>query len=178
MKRKTYLLSFSLIAFLILVFEPSSLTSILARPESPRPVVRYPTRTMTTRPLRHIPELPDVVYDVRKLERKMLPNRLGSGDNPVQDPVWQSQLEGPSVPATLVSIEGINNGDNTLPVLPPDPVGDVGPNHYVQMVNLMFAIYDKSGNLLYGPVNTNTLWSGFGGGRLAVWECGGAGVSR
>lgn len=163
MPRKTYLLSFTLLAFLILFSAPSSLKSILARPESPRPVVRYPTRKMTTRPLRNIPELPAVVYDVRKLERKMLPNRLGSGDNPVQDPVWQNQLEGPSAPATLVSFEGISNADNTLPVLPPDPVGDVGPNHYVQMINLMFAIYDKSGNLLYGPANTNTLWSGFGG---------------
>ncbi len=31
------------------------------------------------------------------------------------------------------------------------------------MVNLSFAIWDKSGNLLYGPANNNTLWFGFGG---------------
>jgi hypothetical protein len=29
------------------------------------------------------------------------------------------------------------------------------------MVNLVFAIYDKSGNLLLGPVDTGTLWDGF-----------------
>src|SRR2546428_820218 len=28
--------------------------------------------------------------------------------------------------------------------VPPDPVGDVGRNHYIQMVNGGFAIYDKS----------------------------------
>ncbi|HID21635.1 MAG TPA: hypothetical protein EYP14_04455, partial [Planctomycetaceae bacterium] len=38
------------------------------------------------------------------------------------------------------------------PVAPPDTVGDVGPNHFVQAVNdsggAEFAIYDKAGNLL------------------------------
>jgi hypothetical protein len=46
---------------------------------------------------------------------------------------------------------------------PPDSDGDVGPNHYVVMVNLHFAIYNKAGALLFGPVANNTLWSGFGG---------------
>ena len=31
---------------------------------------------------------------------------------------------------------------------PPDPVGDVGPSHYVAMSNLYFEIYDKNGKLL------------------------------
>src|SRR5919106_186517 len=47
--------------------------------------------------------------------------------------------------------------------LPPDTVGDVGPKHYIQMVNTAFAIYDKNGNLLVGPTPINALWSGFGG---------------
>jgi hypothetical protein len=47
--------------------------------------------------------------------------------------------------------------------LPPDTVGDVGPKHYVQMVNTAFAIYDKAGALLAGPVAINSLWAGFGG---------------
>jgi hypothetical protein len=46
---------------------------------------------------------------------------------------------------------------------PPDTVGDVGPNHYIQMVNISFAIYDKSGTLLAGPSPINALWAGFGG---------------
>ncbi|MEZ4771002.1 MAG: hypothetical protein R2844_21610 [Caldilineales bacterium] len=48
-------------------------------------------------------------------------------------------------------------------MLPPDTNGDVGPNHYMQWVNLSFAIYSKTGALLYGPAAGNTLWSGFGG---------------
>jgi len=51
-------------------------------------------------------------------------------------------------------------------VNPPDPVGDVGPNHYVEMVNLVFAVYDKAGNKLLGPVDTGTLWADF-----AVPDC-------
>ena len=43
---------------------------------------------------------------------------------------------------------------------PPDSNGDVGPNHYVHMVNATkVAIYDKSGSLILGPFNLSTLWS-------------------
>ena len=46
---------------------------------------------------------------------------------------------------------------------PPDPMGDVGPNHYVAMSNSQFQIFNKSGTSVFGPVNINTLWAGFGG---------------
>lgn len=36
---------------------------------------------------------------------------------------------------------------------PPDPTGAVGPNHYVHSVNTLIKIFDKTGNLLVGPVN-------------------------
>jgi hypothetical protein len=60
----------------------------------------------------------------------------------------------------LQTIEGVGNVNS---VYPPDTDGDVGPNHYFQMINLSFAIWDKEGNKLYGPVNNSTLWSGFAG---------------
>ena len=46
-------------------------------------------------------------------------------------------------------------------VNPPDPNGEVGPNNFVEMINLVFAVYDKAGNLLLGPVDTGSLWAGF-----------------
>ena len=46
---------------------------------------------------------------------------------------------------------------------PTDPNGDIGPNHYIQMVNTTFRIYDKDGNSLLGPTNINQIWDGFGG---------------
>jgi uncharacterized repeat protein (TIGR01451 family) len=44
-------------------------------------------------------------------------------------------------------------------LVPPDPVGDVGPNHYIQAVNAQFQVFDKQGTSLAGPANINTLWS-------------------
>ena len=61
----------------------------------------------------------------------------------------------------ILNFAGVPNVNG---VLPPDTNFDVGPNHIVQTVNLSFAIWDKVGALLLGPVLTNTLWSGFGGG--------------
>jgi hypothetical protein len=70
-----------------------------------------------------------------------------------------------AIPAPSANFEGLSNEDNLnvfgFRVNPPDPVGDVGPSHYVEMVNLLFAVYDKHGNKLLGPVDTGTLWSGF-----------------
>jgi uncharacterized repeat protein (TIGR01451 family) len=71
-----------------------------------------------------------------------------------------------TVPSTSQNFEGISsNGQSGLVgvVLPPDPNADVGPNHVVQWVNVTLAIYDKSGNPLYGPAAGSTLWQGFGG---------------
>ncbi|MBA2297466.1 MAG: hypothetical protein H0W14_05455 [Actinobacteria bacterium] len=69
------------------------------------------------------------------------------------------------VSGPLANFEGLSNEDNFhifgFRVNPPDPVGDVGPHHYVEMVNLVFGIYDKAGNKLLAPVDTGTLWSGF-----------------
>jgi hypothetical protein len=58
----------------------------------------------------------------------------------------------------IVNFKGVGNVNG---VFPPDTDGDVGPDHYFQMINLSFAIWDKQGNLLYGPVDNSTLWSGF-----------------
>ena len=70
-----------------------------------------------------------------------------------------------AIAGPIANFEGVSNQDNFnlfgFRVNPPDPVGDVGPNHYVEMVNLAFAVYDKQGNLLLGPLDTGTLWSGF-----------------
>ena len=55
----------------------------------------------------------------------------------------------------LTSFDGVGAGGS----LPPDTVGDVGPNHYVQAVNTRMAVYSKAGALLVGPVNVNTVFS-------------------
>jgi hypothetical protein len=78
------------------------------------------------------------------------------------------QVDAPTAVAIgspTVSFEGLRNEDNFnlfgFRVNPPDPVGDVGPNHYVEMINLVLGVWDKSGNLLLGPVDTGALWADF-----------------
>jgi hypothetical protein len=70
-----------------------------------------------------------------------------------------------AVSAPLVNCEGIAGPDN-IPFLggipiPPDPDGDVGPNHYVQMVNTAWAVYCKTGTRLLGPASLASIWAGF-----------------
>ncbi len=87
------------------------------------------------------------------------------------DPVHQRSFAAQSmlVPTTTLNFDGVGNGfagpsgSFTVQSAPPDTNGDVGPNHYIQTVNSSFAIFNKSGTAVYGPVALNTLWSGFGG---------------
>jgi hypothetical protein len=54
-------------------------------------------------------------------------------------------------------------GTYTVNPAPPDTNSAVGPNQVVEIVDSAFAVFDKTGRVLYGPANNNTLWSGFGG---------------
>ena len=67
------------------------------------------------------------------------------------------------MPSPINNFAGAQNTDNASLVFPPDTNGDVGPNNYVQVVNLTFTIFNKAGTKLLGPSPTNTIWSGFGG---------------
>ncbi|OFV98786.1 MAG: hypothetical protein A3H28_01435 [Acidobacteria bacterium RIFCSPLOWO2_02_FULL_61_28] len=131
---------------------------------SPRPVVRDATRTDTSVELRHMPEIPPtpvVLGEIFERPRKLLPRREGSTAPPsFTDPVLQGPTAQVGAPTTGANFDGVNNVNG---VLPPDPSGAIGPNHYVQVVNLSLAVWDRSGTMLKGPVNINTLWQGFGG---------------
>lgn len=91
-----------------------------------------------------------------------------SADGALQAQAAEASLAAISAP--LANFEGLSNQDNFnvfgFRVNPPDPNGDVGPNHYVEMINLVFGVYDKQGNLLLGPVDTGSLWADF-----AVPDC-------
>lgn len=75
------------------------------------------------------------------------------------DPVLQkSYSSSREIAGPVANFAGIGNQCSCYP---PDTDGDVGLNHYFQMINLSFAIWDKQGNILYGPVDNSTLWDGF-----------------
>jgi hypothetical protein len=95
----------------------------------------------------------------------VVPDKGFSGDGALQSANRQQMAASLAIPAPMANFEGLSNLDNFnifgFRVNPPDPVGDVGPNHYVEMINLVFGVYDKQGNLLLGPVDTGSLWAGF-----------------
>ena len=84
-----------------------------------------------------------------------------------KDPVLQSTFPDNSrlsLPNPLLDFAGISNADNGgSTATPPDTNGAAGFNNYVQVVNHVFAVYDKSGNRTYGPAWDNSIWQGFGG---------------
>ncbi|MEZ4926216.1 MAG: T9SS type A sorting domain-containing protein [Saprospiraceae bacterium] len=60
-----------------------------------------------------------------------------------------------------LNFEGLHDPSG---VFPPDPSGDVGKDHYMQMVNTnsgaWIQIWDKyTGNSVYGPAKSSTIWS-------------------
>lgn len=75
------------------------------------------------------------------------------------DPVMQSFFGSHDSIKLLQNFDGLHS----INMPNPDTEGDVGPNHYFQIVKRLLAIWDKTGNLLYGPVDLSTLWSDFQG---------------
>jgi len=73
----------------------------------------------------------------------------------VQDHFGAVRSKGP-----ILNFEGMDNVNGSWPA---DPNGAIGLNHYVQSVNNSTAIWDKSGNLLYGPVHNKSFFEAFPG---------------
>lgn len=79
-------------------------------------------------------------------------------------------------PAPILSVDGTSDDDNSAVlgtrIVPPDTQGDVGPDHYVQMNNLVYEVFQInrgpggaviSVTSVLGPVANNAFWSGLGG---------------
>jgi hypothetical protein len=66
-----------------------------------------------------------------------------------------------SIPAPSSSFKGLDVTGGGANAIPPDPVGDVGPNHYVQAVNSAFAVYNKTGTQL-AATTFNSFFDGTG----------------
>jgi hypothetical protein len=76
------------------------------------------------------------------------------------------KLKAPTaLPTPSLTFDGIMGTDvnPTRPPVPPDTNGDVGPRHYVQTVNVLVGIWDKSGNLLVPYFKQSSLFAPLGG---------------
>ncbi len=132
----------------------------------PVPLISHEVRHDLSPPLRSLPRIarPREAGEREAGAVRPLPGRKGRPGQGSGTAALQSGSSNTTeflpMPPPLVSFDGVNNRDAGVP---PDPVIDVGPHHILQWVNVSFAIWDKRGNLIYGPAEGNTLWSGFGG---------------
>jgi hypothetical protein len=153
--------------------------SVSAAPAGPQPRITeavafdktLPLRDLAASPRAAAPAAADDVREVRPERGPVAVDTGFSGDGAVQAAMGQRSAAGAtSIPAPLLTFEGLSNQDNFnaygFRVNPPDPDGDVGPNHYVEMINLVLGVYDKMGNLLLGPIPIGAVWDGF-----AVEDC-------
>jgi hypothetical protein len=118
-----------------------------------------------TAPLRHMPAIPPRLAPApfeREPIRPQPPTDVTGPDLKAQ--TFVGALVSAPTP-TGVSFEGVGAGiPGFIPsLIPPDTNGRVGATQYVQWNNASFAIWDKSGRLLYGPVAGNTLFQSLGG---------------
>ena len=123
--------------------------------------VYHETKRDRSQQLKSIPPKPPRAGVKMVVPNVSLPEKQPT-DRPVTeelDTVAQLTTGVLAMPATTQNFEGMS----AQGAIPPDTNGEAGRNHYVQMVNKQFAVFDKAGNIVFGPVDTNTLWTGFGG---------------
>lgn len=109
------------------------------------------------RTLRYIPQSGESEEDVRLTRH---PRHLGGVPekfNPVK--AVRQAMQPSTMPTPIATYAGIGRANSGCSCLPPDTNGDVGPNHYIQAVNVSFTILDKNGNTLVGPTTYNSLFS-------------------
>ena len=91
------------------------------------------------------------------------PSPLPNGADPLRQLAgFVSSVVFPVEP--IINIDGIDVVE-AQQIGVPDTNGDVSPEHYVQVTNgggSVFKVFDKDGNLLFGPASFNTLWEDFG----------------
>ena len=123
------------------------------------PVVVASVKNDTSPPLRDMKPIPPApgLDRVFEFERDKSSADFSRQD---RDPVVQNAFGPLAMPTPNRNFDGLAN---QWSIYPPDTNGDVGPDHYIQTVNLGFRVWDKSGNPLTPVQNLNTLWQAFGG---------------
>src|SRR5213593_2766054 len=159
-------------ALVFLAISPPASAQQTARTQPLTPTFYRPVAFDVSPALRSLPPAArPLVFDPNKII-EVRPERRGSEGLEAHrvkaysaDGVLQLFSPAPTIPAPLLTFEGLSNQANFNlyggRVNPPDSDGEVGPNHYVELINLVLGVYDKQGNLLAGPTKIGDLWAGF-----------------
>jgi len=139
---------------------------VLAAQTPNKPVIKKCVYYGKSKPIREM----DVVLPGEHLEKQRVIRNFhssrkdASGDMDQKSKAPKPNLQrfqGPlNCRGPLLNFDGIDNVNGGNPA---DPNGDVSESYYMQSVNSSFAVWDKSGNLLYGPVDLKSLWAALPG---------------
>ena len=127
------------------------------------PIVQTPVYFDVSPPLRdmvkYLPQKAETSWKdgIVKNKFNIRPRPTGQTPGGLTDPYLQTVNGMVLTDTTIVNFEG---NSNTEGYYPPDTHGDVGPNHYFQVVNCHFSIYSKTGTLLIGPLLNNSIFTG------------------
>jgi hypothetical protein len=164
-----------IIALLALLISPIATAS--AAPAKPGMQITKSAPASMSQPLRSITPLkvdstaPSAARSMQDIQL-IIPKTPKAGAG-MDAAIVQDRPLGLSMPAPIANFEGVNNGNNSIAVYPPDTQGDIGidpatgKKYYIQKVNLSFQIWDVTTPAtpvsVYGPAAGNTLWTGYGG---------------
>jgi hypothetical protein len=127
---------------------------VLRNPEVSDPVAPADTLNMP-----QAPPVESFAGEPQALEGTYLNPRFEQTSNGPEalDPAAQLQPGDVDMPSPIMNFEGL---DNSTGVLPPDTDGQIGPDHYVQIINAtVVGIYDKNtGALNHPPFLLGDLW--------------------
>lgn len=180
---------FTLLTFCVAAFVPSSVLGqdggdIIIKGGAPQlqadehraEISKQTRRDTSSRPLREMferGERPGPARGGRDFEPGR-PEPVGNSNPAGVDPLAERSVGAPSAFAEPKAATDGTPVDPNFRVAPPDTTGDVGPNHYVQWVNLRYSIYLLTRDLLTNeitgfipvpgfPKQGNVVWQGFGG---------------
>jgi hypothetical protein len=127
------------------------------------PIVQYPVYFDVSPPLRDIvktalPKADNTWKDgIVNNHFNIHPKPSGQTPGGLSDPNLQTKN---GLIITDTTIQNFDGNTNLQGVYPPDTYGEVGPNHYFQVVNMHYSIYSKTGTLLLGPLDNSSIFSG------------------
>jgi hypothetical protein len=150
----------------------TSLSSAQVGGVTPEPVVTKALYVSVSPPVRHLgavarPESGKTAGARRAIRANpTLPRALDRTAVPafgVTDLVQTRPPAAPGLPVPRLVFDGLSVASQGLGVYPPDTVGDVGPGHYVQMVNVRWQVFDKATGAPLTPVlSLSALWAAAG----------------
>ena len=146
--------------FLVFILLPGFFLS--AQNHSSGPIVSKPVYFDISPPLRDLEMLPvtraDLTWKDGIVRNKFNFRRKRDHANPFTPDLSVQTYKGESTnDTTAQNFPGISNPNGYIP---PDTYGEVGLNHYFQVVNASYAVFNKTGTNISGTHNTSTIWQG------------------